>query len=191
MEYSNTGYVVLGLLIEKVTGRPVHEEVTRRIITPLGLKDTYWPLLGERDLRGRHPRGYHFPGPIDVTSLDPSWGWAAGQLVASPSDVNRFFRGLLDGRLVKPGPARRDEEDREDGELRPRLDVRPGHREDAAELRRDRHGATAATSTATRPATAPPKTAARSRSRSPPSWRGRRPSCLPIEAVDRSLCASE
>ncbi|WP_066375780.1 serine hydrolase domain-containing protein [Herbidospora mongoliensis] len=105
-EYSNTGYVVLGLLVEKVTGRPIHEEVTNRIIKPLGLHDTYWPGLGERGIRGRHPRGYHFakPGadPIDVTSLDPSWGWAAGQLIATPSDLNRFYRALLDGALVKP-----------------------------------------------------------------------------------------
>jgi D-alanyl-D-alanine carboxypeptidase len=105
-EYSNTGYVALGLIVQKVTGRPIQEEVTNRIIKPLGLKDTYWPGIGEKGIRGAHPRGYHFSEqgaePVDITELDPSWGWAAGQLIASPSDVNRFFRALLDGRLVQP-----------------------------------------------------------------------------------------
>ncbi|MFG1942183.1 serine hydrolase domain-containing protein [Nonomuraea sp. NPDC048826] len=104
--YSNTGYVALGLLIQRVTGRPVQEEITKRIIKPLGLKHTYWPGPGVQTIRDPHPQGYYFakPGakPVDVTELDPSWGWAAGQLIATPSDVNRFFLALLDGELLKP-----------------------------------------------------------------------------------------
>lgn len=104
--YSNTGYVALGLLIQRVTGRPVQEEITRRIIRPLGLKHTYWPGAGDQGIRKPHPRGYHFSEPggtaVDVTELDPSWGWAAGQLIATPGDVNRFFVALLDGKLLKP-----------------------------------------------------------------------------------------
>ncbi|MFI5527686.1 serine hydrolase domain-containing protein [Kitasatospora sp. NPDC051853] len=104
--YSNTNYVLAGLLIEKVTGRPYAEQITRRVIDRLGLRNTYFPAVGEETIRGAHPQGYHVaePGakPVDVTELDPSWGWAAGQLVSTPSDLNRFFAGLLNGRLLKP-----------------------------------------------------------------------------------------
>ncbi|MER5319368.1 serine hydrolase domain-containing protein [Streptosporangium roseum] len=109
-QYSNTGYVLLGLLVQKVTGRPISEEVTNRIIKPLGLRDTYWPVVGEQTIRGAHPHGYSSKEPdgrtgkndVDVTEMDPSWGWAAGQLVGTPRDVNRFLGALLDGRLLKP-----------------------------------------------------------------------------------------
>lgn len=104
-EYSNTGYVVAGLLVQKVTGRPIGEVVTGKVIRRAGLKDTYWPGVGERGIEGPHPKGYT-PGkngsPVDITNLDPSWGWAAGQLVGTPSDVNRFLVALMDGRLLKP-----------------------------------------------------------------------------------------
>ncbi|MER7209460.1 serine hydrolase domain-containing protein [Streptosporangium sp. NPDC000239] len=106
--YSNTGYVLLGLLVQKVTGRPVGEEITKRIITPLRLADTYWPGAGEQRIRGAHPHAYKSrtgePGgePVDVSEMDPSRGWAAGQLVSTPRDVNRFLSALLGGELLKP-----------------------------------------------------------------------------------------
>ncbi|MBI9115580.1 serine hydrolase domain-containing protein [Sanguibacter suaedae] len=102
-EYSNTNYILLGMLIEKVTQRPVAEEVTERIVDPLGLEHTYYPTAGEQELRGDHPTAYHVGSDgeqIDVTELDPSWAGAAGQVVASPSDLNEFARAVLDGRLL-------------------------------------------------------------------------------------------
>ena len=101
--YSNTNYVLAGLIVERVTGRPLAEQITERIIEPLGLRDTYVPLPGERDLRGRHPQGYH-PLPDgtmgDITRLDPSMGGAAGDIVSTPSDLNRFFSALVAGEVV-------------------------------------------------------------------------------------------
>ncbi|MBU6534352.1 beta-lactamase family protein [Streptomyces sp. A108] len=103
-QYSNTNYVLAGLLVEKVTGRPFGEEITHRIIEPLGLKDTYWPGTGERGIRGEHPKGYAAATPgaplEDITRLDPSQAWAAGQLVTTPRDLNRFFSALLDGDVL-------------------------------------------------------------------------------------------
>ncbi|NEA17737.1 serine hydrolase domain-containing protein [Streptomyces halstedii] len=103
-QYSNTNYVLAGLLVEKVTGRPFGEEITKRIIRPLGLKDTYWPDAGERGIRGSHPKGYgaSTPGnPLeDITRLDPSQAWAAGQLVTTPRDLNHFFSALLGGEVL-------------------------------------------------------------------------------------------
>ena len=106
-QYSNTGYLLAGLIVQRVTGRPLEEQITDRILRPLGLRATYVPATGERELRGRHPRGYHALEPgaqlRDITVLDPSWAWAAGGLVSTPSDLNRFFSALLDGRLLRPG----------------------------------------------------------------------------------------
>lgn len=105
-QYSNTNYVVAGLLIEKITGRPLIEEITNRTINRIGLRHTYFPNVGDQGLRNPHPAGYHAddPGkpPTDVTEWDPSMGWAAGQLNSTPSDLDRFFTALLAGKLLKP-----------------------------------------------------------------------------------------
>ncbi|WP_299954286.1 serine hydrolase [uncultured Modestobacter sp.] len=104
--YSNTNYVLAGLLVQEVTGRPVGEEITTRVIEPLGLEDTYWPHEGEQELRGDHPHGYYASAPgaeyVDVDVQDPAFGWAAGQLVATPSDLLEFFTALVDGELLSP-----------------------------------------------------------------------------------------
>jgi D-alanyl-D-alanine carboxypeptidase len=105
-EYSNTNYVVLGLLVQRVTDRPVGEEITRRIIKPLDLRDTYWPGVGEQRIRGSHPHGYLADGPgapwQDITRMDPSLGWAAGQLVSTPADLGSFMTALVGGELLAP-----------------------------------------------------------------------------------------
>ncbi|MFD7812203.1 serine hydrolase domain-containing protein [Streptomyces sp. NPDC059785] len=106
-EYSNTNYLLAGLLIEHVTGRSATDEITRRVVDRAGLRHTYFPAPGERTIRGAHPRGYHASKagtPLrDLTDFDPSYAWTAGQLVTTPSDLNRFFTALLGGRLLGPG----------------------------------------------------------------------------------------
>jgi D-alanyl-D-alanine carboxypeptidase len=103
--YSNANYILAGLLVQKVTGRPISEEITKRIITPIGLRHTYWPAQGDQSIRGPHPHGY-FPAAdgslADVTTGDPSMSWAAGQLTGTPRDLNLFLTALLDGKLLKP-----------------------------------------------------------------------------------------
>ncbi|MGD3108320.1 serine hydrolase domain-containing protein [Streptomyces sp. YGL11-2] len=104
--YSNTNYLLAGLLVEKVTGRPLAEQITRRVIDRIGLRHTYLPGAGEERLRAAHPEGYRAVkggGPLeDVTEMDTSWAWAAGQLVSTPSDLNRFFTALFGGALLRP-----------------------------------------------------------------------------------------
>ena len=101
--YSNTGYVVAGLLVQRVARRPLAELVRTRITEPLGLRETFFPQPGEQGFRGPHPRAFHRDSSAqpwqDLTLLDPSWGWAAGALVASPSDLNAFTLALLRGEL--------------------------------------------------------------------------------------------
>jgi D-alanyl-D-alanine carboxypeptidase len=105
-EYSNTNYILAGLIVEQVTERPIGEEITKRVIEPLGLRDTYWPGVGEQRIRGTHPRGYVAVAPgspwVDVTDMDPSLGWSAGQVVSTPGDLRAFFEALVQGRLLEP-----------------------------------------------------------------------------------------
>ncbi|MFD3746761.1 serine hydrolase domain-containing protein [Nocardia sp. NPDC058633] len=100
--YTNTNYILLGMLIDRVTGRPAAAEITTRIIEPLGLRDTYFPAPGDNGLRAPYPRGYQeIDGTrIDFTDFDPSWADAAGAMIATGSDLNRFFLALLDGKLL-------------------------------------------------------------------------------------------
>ncbi|WP_438318757.1 serine hydrolase domain-containing protein [Streptomyces sp. HUAS TT3] len=103
-KYSNTNYLVAGLLVQEVTGRPLAVEIDQRVIRRAGLRHTYFPAPGELLIRERHPKGYHRDSAgapfVDATEWDPSWAWAAGQLVSTNSDLNRFYSELLGGRLV-------------------------------------------------------------------------------------------
>jgi D-alanyl-D-alanine carboxypeptidase len=103
--YSNTGYIVLGMLVEAVTGKDIGTEMTRRVIEPLNLRDTSYPAAGDRQVPGPHVHGYHaFPGrPVaDVTELEPSIPGAAAALISTGPDLTRFVRALLAGRVVPP-----------------------------------------------------------------------------------------
>ena len=102
-KYTNTNYVVLGMLVERVSQRPVGEQIDQRIVKKLGLSHTYFPAPGEEKIRGTHPQGYHLSaeGKLeDITEMDPAWGWAAGAMVSTPSELNTFFQAVFDGRLL-------------------------------------------------------------------------------------------
>ncbi|MGW3090119.1 serine hydrolase domain-containing protein [Streptomyces sp. NPDC001108] len=103
-EYSNTNYLVAGLIVQKVTGRPLGEEIGRRIVDRIGLRHTYFPAPGDMTIREPHPKGYHRDAAEspwrEYTELDPSWGWAAGAVVSTNSDLNRFYTALLGGKLL-------------------------------------------------------------------------------------------
>ncbi|MFE1240836.1 serine hydrolase domain-containing protein [Streptomyces tendae] len=103
--YSNTGYVLAGMIIEKATGRPWAEEVRDRIIRPLGLTGTYAPG-DDPYLKPPHAHTYHlFPGSVtwtDTTVRNISQVDAAAALVGTERDVDRFFAALLGGRLLPP-----------------------------------------------------------------------------------------
>ncbi|GGX68007.1 serine hydrolase domain-containing protein [Streptomyces minutiscleroticus] len=111
--YSNTNYVVLGMIVEQVTGRSYAVEAERRILRPLHLADTSFP--------GSHtwlpdPHGHAYDaGGRDVTELDPRVAGAAGELITTLADLDRFYAALLRGDLLPP---RR---------LRQMLDTRTAH----------------------------------------------------------------
>ncbi|TCP47215.1 D-alanyl-D-alanine carboxypeptidase [Tamaricihabitans halophyticus] len=104
-EYSNTGYILLGMAVEAVSGNDIGTEITDRLLRPYGLLQTSYPEPGDKKLRGPHARGYYaFPGkPVeDVTELEPSLPGAAGSLVSTGPDLTRFVEALLDGEVVSP-----------------------------------------------------------------------------------------
>ena len=102
--YSNTNYVVLGLVVEAVTGKPLGQVLQERIFTPLRLTSTSFPLA--ISLGPDFVHGYiKLPGSplIDISpALNPTWGWAAGAIVSNARDVTAFYRGLFTGKLLPP-----------------------------------------------------------------------------------------
>jgi D-alanyl-D-alanine carboxypeptidase len=104
MKYTNTNYVIAGLLIEKVTGHAAADEITWRILLPLGLFDTYFPAPGDMGLRQPFARGYELVegGRTDVTAFNASAAGTAGGMVSTNEDTTTFLTALLDGRVVPP-----------------------------------------------------------------------------------------
>ncbi|WP_078652628.1 serine hydrolase domain-containing protein [Streptomyces sp. NRRL F-525] len=104
-EYSNTNYILAGMIIQKATGHTWQQEVTRRIIRPLGLRDTSAPDTSSR-IPGQHLHGYSDfggSGPtIDVTDLNPTVAGSAGAMISTTNDLTRFFSSLLGGKLLHP-----------------------------------------------------------------------------------------
>ncbi|MFY1626039.1 serine hydrolase domain-containing protein [Micromonospora sp. WMMD723] len=105
--YTNMGYIVAGMIIEKVTGHPYATELDRRIARPLGLKDTYAPGDDPR-LRGPHAHGYQAvvrdgrTELVDVTTWSQTFTPAAGNVVSSLTDLDTFLTALFAGRIVPP-----------------------------------------------------------------------------------------
>ncbi|MFB7393874.1 serine hydrolase domain-containing protein [Streptomyces sp. NPDC056191] len=107
--YLNIGYTIAGLIVERVTGDTYEHQVERRILRPLGLRDTYLP--GEAaELAGPYNHGYQTmrlddgtTGLRDVSEWGVTDGWAAGDLVSTTADLERFTRALFAGRVVR-GP---------------------------------------------------------------------------------------
>jgi D-alanyl-D-alanine carboxypeptidase len=102
--YSGTNYILLGMIISKVTGQALARQVLDRIVVPLGLRHTFVP--GSPYLPALHADDYQQFAPggplVDTTDLNPAWGLAAGGIVSTPDDLDRFFRALVTGRLLPP-----------------------------------------------------------------------------------------
>lgn len=111
--YLNIGYAIAGLIIERISGDSYEHQVTRRILKPLGLRDTYLPGTDPRIL-GPHNHGYQTmrlddgtTGLRDVSVWGPTDGWAAGDIVSTTADLERFTKALFQGRVVG-GPLLRE-----------------------------------------------------------------------------------
>jgi D-alanyl-D-alanine carboxypeptidase len=112
--YSNTNYVLAGMIINRVTGHSWQREVRDRVVRPLGLRHTYFPRTSPFIPRP-HAIGYErFPGPgatpedpkygdpIDATLQNPSWGGSAGEIISTTDDGDRFLQALVSGKVLRP-----------------------------------------------------------------------------------------
>ena len=123
-EYSNTNTVLLGVIIEQLTGQSVSDAFQERIFEPLGLEHTSLPAADDASIPDPHPTGYQFGTnadtvddyavpqdrladaldgtlePIDFTDANPSWAWAAGGAISTVDDLATYVEALVDGDLL-------------------------------------------------------------------------------------------
>lgn len=125
--YSNTNTVLLGLIAEKVAGKPLGDLFKERIFQPLGLKGTVFPDISSNSIPEPHPQGYFYGdnvltmtnpalpedmqkeaaagtlAPNDVTDVNPSWAWAAGSGISTTTDLKILGEALVNGKLLDAG----------------------------------------------------------------------------------------
>ncbi|MPY90870.1 MAG: serine hydrolase [Luteitalea sp.] len=104
--YSNTNYILLGMLVERVSGHSVQFDMIQRIIRPLQLRGTWFPYLSPYIL-APHSESYVPVGTperplVDFSVYTPTVFGAAGAMVSTAQDLERFFRALLTGELLPP-----------------------------------------------------------------------------------------
>lgn len=103
--YSDTGYNLIGLLLERVDGRPFHQQLHEEIFTPLGMTRSYLALRSEPEDK----EALKNPQPTLVKRVDVSnhqslsMDWAGGGVMSTLRDMLRFQQALVSGQLISPG----------------------------------------------------------------------------------------
>lgn len=109
--YSNTNFVLLGLLVEKVSGEQLGEYFERHILGPLHMDRTIFP--SNAAFPRPHANGYTVQdaaGTVaDTTNWDPSWGWAAGAMISKLQDLRIWAKSVATGSLLTPATQRQRE----------------------------------------------------------------------------------
>ena len=104
--YSNTNYLLLGRIVQAVTGEDFRTVSRRLVLQPLGMRDTYWPAKGEMGIRGEHAHTYGVSpadpeaGVVDLTRMPGYEFGASGGLISTPDDLNRFWKGVFGGKVM-------------------------------------------------------------------------------------------
>jgi D-alanyl-D-alanine carboxypeptidase len=123
--YSNTNTVLLGLIAEKLDGKPLDEVLHDRLFGPLGMRNTLLPKTTSNEIPQPHTRGYLYgtnaillridtslppemqaqldAGTLplnDVTDENPSWGWAAGAAISTADDMVTWIDALVGGKVL-------------------------------------------------------------------------------------------
>ncbi|MEU5690098.1 peptidase [Streptomyces venezuelae] len=110
--YSNTNFVLAGMIIEKATGNTYAQEAERRIIKRLKLRETTFPGTDPK-MPAPYAVGYsklyaENPGPevYDATEYNPAWSGATGEVISTTGDLNRYYSALIKGELLPPAQQR-------------------------------------------------------------------------------------
>ena len=122
-EYNNTNYALLGLIAEKVGGRPLAEQLRDRLFVPLGLQQTSLPAIDDTAIPAPYSHGYMYGGsayamvddpypadmkaavkagtlqPIDYTNQNSSYAHAAGGVISTADNVETWIRALVSGKV--------------------------------------------------------------------------------------------
>jgi D-alanyl-D-alanine carboxypeptidase len=119
-QYSNSDNIVVGLMVQAATGQSYRTELRRLVLGPLGLSQTSLPMKVAMPRPFIH--GYSIEAgmaPQDIsTVISPAWTWAAGGMVSTPADLNRFARAYIGGRLFS-GAIRRQQLQTRKGDSEP------------------------------------------------------------------------
>lgn len=103
-QYCNTNTVLLGLVVEKVSGQPLPDYIRDHILTPLGMGHTGFPTTNA--FPDPHPQGYTEQtadgAQTTATDWNPSWGWAAGAMISTLEDLHIWAPALATGKLLSP-----------------------------------------------------------------------------------------
>lgn len=100
--YSDTNYIILGLLVEQITGDTLHNQIGRRIFEPLGMDDTFY----HTDLPIDHydpnmADAWAWDVPLVSSQVNMSFDWAGGGEFSTLHDLDKFVRALTDGELFQ------------------------------------------------------------------------------------------
>ncbi|MHA6629736.1 serine hydrolase domain-containing protein [Pseudonocardia sichuanensis] len=125
--YSNTNTVLLGRIVEQLTGNPLEAEIERRVLVPLGLTASSFPARTSSALPDPRANGYTYGtnvetaetnvlspekqeaaragtlAPLDVTTSNPSWAWSAGAGISTAEDLVTYVQALVGGGLLTEG----------------------------------------------------------------------------------------
>ncbi len=112
--YSNTNYILLGMIIQRVTGNTIEHEINERIAVPLGMHKTYFAtstytsddlVRGYMDLQTSDYAGSGIPGDgqpyYDITELHPLYAGAAGAMISSATDLVNYAEALIKGSFYR------------------------------------------------------------------------------------------
>jgi D-alanyl-D-alanine carboxypeptidase len=99
-EYCNTNTVLLGLLMEKRTGKLAKQVIQEKVIQPTGLPHTYWPDSGSLATPYTHGYTSAIGDTVDATNWNPSWGYTAGALISTFADMKIWAKAVAEGRLL-------------------------------------------------------------------------------------------
>ncbi|MFF2022709.1 serine hydrolase domain-containing protein [Streptomyces sp. NPDC058171] len=103
-EYSNTNLILVGLVVEKMGGKPLNEYIQQHVLDPAGLRNTVFPT--DAAFPSPHAQGYTdqtATGKVEnATDWDPSWGWAAGAMISNLHDLRIWAPVLANGTLLTP-----------------------------------------------------------------------------------------